>query len=237
MNTAREPNGLGSIAQTTRGETLGAQVRANLRSAIMAGKFVPGEKLTIRAVAAALGVSLTPAREALFNLAAEGVLETRANGSVHIPQLDADAVREIMVIRQSLEGAAAREAARNFDDAVIRKLQKINDGIIDADRKDDFRRLIDLNWRFHFTIYELSGMPYLVRLIEGCWLKTGSYLNVLYPHYSDYSTGIENHVRIIEAVIARDAEKLRRAIRRDISSVSKSLLAHISRGSSSNDQV
>lgn len=229
MSLTKVPAGLSDVLPTSRGETLGAQVRMNLRAAIMAGKFDPGEKLTIRAVAAALGVSLTPAREALYNLAAEGVLDLRANGSVHVPELDADGVREVMVIRQSLEGAAAREAAPNLDSDVIARLRELNDALIEADRNHDFRRLIDLNWRFHFTIYEQSRMPYLVRLIEGCWLKTGSYLNIIYPAYSDYSLGIDNHERIIEAVVERDADKLRQAIRRDIASIARPLLDAISR--------
>jgi DNA-binding GntR family transcriptional regulator len=106
---------LESFAPFERTETLGVRVREQLRHAIMAGLFKPGEKLTLRAVAASLGVSLTPAREALFNLAAEGVLELgETNGSIYVPRLDEEKLRELMKVRVSLEGLAAREATPNL---------------------------------------------------------------------------------------------------------------------------
>ena len=105
---------LATFSPVVKTETLGVRVREQLRHAIMAGLFTPGEKLTLRAVAASLGVSLTPAREALFNLVAEGILELGGNGSIYIPKLDGEAITELTKIRMSLESLAAREALPNL---------------------------------------------------------------------------------------------------------------------------
>ena len=220
-------NALKSIEPVERAETLGRKVRSQLRAAIMAGRFTPGEKLTIRAVASALDVSLTPAREALYNLAAEGVLDLRANGSVYVHELTETRISELAKIRIALEALAAREAARRISDAQIQEAEDLNSRLIKADRDRHYRKLIDLNWRFHFLIYGASGMPQLLRMIEGCWLMTGSYLNVIYPEFGKVDQGLRNHDRILKALKARDPERLAKAVRQDIEYATASLVAMI----------
>ena len=211
----------------TRVETLGNRVRDQLREAIMAGQFEPGQKLTLRAVAAALGVSVTPARDALYALGQEGVLDLRANGSVYVPDLSEANMVEISKIRIALEGLAAREAAHKLEDSEIDRIEEINEALVAADKVQDYNKLIPLNWQFHFSIYHGAGMPSLVRMIEGCWLKTGSYLNRLYPDFGDFSDGIRNHHRIVRELRARDAERLSLAIVTDINLSSEALVAQI----------
>jgi len=207
-----------------RKETLGTLVRGQLRSAIMAGQFMPGEKLTIRAVAKALNVSLTPAREALYNLVAEGALESRPNGTVCVPEIDEKRLIEITKIRINLEGLAAREAAAGLTTKIVRELEQINDKLIKADRDKDYTALRTLNWKFHFTIYEAAEMPQLSKMIEGCWLMIGSYLNVLYPEYGKVNVGIDIHREIIEAVKSKDPDRLEAAIAKDIRTASDWLI-------------
>lgn len=207
---------LESIAPVARKETLGVIVREKLRAALMAGRFQPGEKLTIRAVAGALDVSLTPAREALYNLLAEGVLESGPNGTIYVPELDEAKITELRKIRSDLEGRAAREALHNLSDKEIRQIVKINRAIEEADHTKEFNQLMDLNWQFHFGIYEAAQMPMLLRFIESCWLKMGSYLNVIYPDYGEVSMGIDRHTEICEALIRRDPDALSAAIIADI---------------------
>ncbi len=209
-------NALSGFAPVTRGETLAARVREELRSAIMAGRFQPGEKLTLRAVAAALDVSLTPAREALYNLASEGALEAGPNGSIYVPRLDRGRIAEIAKIRVALEGLAAREAAPRLDGNAIAEIVALNEALEQADGRGDYASLIRLNWAFHFRLYDGAGMPALRRMIESCWLMTGSYLNLIYPTFGLASTGIRNHREIIAALTARDAERLMAAVARDI---------------------
>lgn len=218
---------LDHLAPMDRPGTLAERAREQLRTAIMAGRFEPGAKLTIRSVAGALGVSLTPAREALYGLVSEGALDAGPTGTVVVPVLDEPRVRELLVIRRSLEGAAAREAIPNIGDAAIRALRDLNDRLVAADRAQDYKRLMALNWQFHFGIYREARMPTLVRMIETCWLKTGAYFNVLYPEYGESDQGLKNHAEIIAALEARDGARLSVAVRADIEMASRSLLAAI----------
>ncbi len=219
-----------SLTPVSRKETLATLVQNQLRSAIMAGRFAPGEKLTIRAVASALDVSLTPAREALYNLVSEGALEAAANGTVSIPQMDEARIREITKIRLSLEGLAAREAATKLDAAAIDEICGINDRLAAAHHARDYDTLRLLNWQFNFRLYEAADMPQLARMIENCWLMIGSYLNVIYPRFGEGDAGVRNHDDIIAAIRSRDADRLSAAVCHDIEYSSRCLLDMIRDG-------
>lgn len=218
------------LAPMDRPGTLADRAREQLRSTIMAGRFEPGQKLTIRSVAKALNVSLTPAREALYGLASEGALDSGPNGTVSIPVFDEERVRELLVIRRALEGAAAREAIVNISNDAIREISAINDQLVEANNSRNYKKLMWLNWRFHFQIYREARMPTLLRMIENSWLKTGAYLNVLYPVYGESDQGLHNHEDIISALEARDGEALAKAVRADIEMAAQALLAVISAG-------
>ncbi|MCO5155631.1 MAG: GntR family transcriptional regulator [Aquamicrobium sp.] len=218
---------LATFSPVVKTETLGVRVREQLRHAIMAGLFKPGEKLTLRAVAASLGVSLTPAREALFNLVAEGILELGGNGSIYIPKLDGEAITELTKIRMSLESLAAREALPNLTKKDVAEIKSLNERLVKADRDSNFKLLIEMNWAFHFKIYHASNMPFLVKTIESCWLRTGSYLNIIYPKFAETDRGVMNHAAIIHNIEKGDAEALAQAISRDIEFASQAFHAAV----------
>lgn len=218
---------LESLTPVGRSDTLAQKVRTQLKEAVMAGRFAPGEKLTIRSIAGALEVSLTPAREALYNLASEGVLELRPNGSVYVPELTVDRVEELTKIRVSLESLAAREAVRRATEAEVTAVAALNEALIARHEGHDYSALIALNWQFHFALYRASGMETLVRMIESCWLMTGSYLNVIYPEFAQVGEGISNHMQIVRALERRDADRVAAAITTDINLVSDALIGAI----------
>ena len=222
MNDALE-----SLTPIGRSDTLAQKVRTQMKEAVMSGRFAPGEKLTIRSIAGALDVSLTPAREALYNLASEGVLEMRPNGSVYVPELTLDKIIELTKIRVALESTASREAVRRMSDAEIAAVAALNDAIIAKHEAKEFGPLMALNWQFHFALYRASQMDMLVRMIESCWLMTGSYLNVLYPKFGEIGDGIANHQQIVRALERRDADRVAAAITADINLASDALIASI----------
>lgn len=212
-----------------RTETLGRRVRDQLKEAVMAGQFHPGQKLTIRSIAEKLGVSLTPVREALYQLASDGVLEMRANGSVYVPELTEAKIVELTKIRVVLEGLASREAVRHLSESEIDEIQSINNELIERDKERDYGELLILNWKFHFTIYAASKMDQLVRMIESCWLTNGSYLNMIYPEFGEVGEGINNHIQIVRALRARNADRVASAINTDINLAADALLNAIKR--------
>lgn len=212
---------------SARPESLGSRARGELKRAIMSGRFRPGEKITIRALAAALNISITPAREALANLVAEGVLDVAESGTISIPSLDKERVVELTRVRECLEGLAAREACKNLTEKDIEHLQRLHEKLVAANAERDFSLVIRLNWEFHFTLYRRAQMPLLLKMIEGCWLQAGSYLNSIYPAYGEMNDGIQNHQAILDAAVERKPARLAAAVVCDIDLAAQSLLSRL----------
>jgi DNA-binding GntR family transcriptional regulator len=196
--------------------SLRQQVYESLREALTAGRFAPGQKLTFRFVAGALAVSLTPVREAMRRLVAEGAFEMQPNRSVRVPLMTRAKILELRDIRLALEGLATANAALLAGRQQVAELRQIALEITSARRSGDSitdRRKIR---EFHFALYAIARQPTLLRVIEGLWLQTGPYMNLLYPDYVSGPRGHQGRTRIIRAVQAHDAAVARREIETDV---------------------
>lgn len=196
--------------------SLRQQVYASLREALTSGRFAPGQKVTFRYVAGVLGVSLTPVREAMRRLVAEGAFEMNPNRSVRVPLMTRDKVLELRDIRMELEGLAAAKAAIAATRNQIAEIRGAAREIIAARNRGDSATDRQKVREFHFAVYAAAGQPTLLRLIEGLWLQTGPYMNLLYPGFISSSRGPAGRLRLIAALQARDASGARREMENDI---------------------
>ena len=96
--------------------TLAEAAYERVAASLMEGGYVPGDSLATRTLAGQLGVSLTPAREAVLRLVSEGALELRNPRTIVVPTLSAQQFREIYCIRHALEPMAAKIAAHHLTD-------------------------------------------------------------------------------------------------------------------------
>lgn len=204
------------IGIVVRRDTLADQAYANLRRALMSGRLSPGEKLTVRGIASALSVSLTPAREAIGRLVSERALDVGANRTVTVPVVDAEEYKDLLDIRLMLEGRAAEEAAPHFGRREVARLEDVHQRMVAAIDADESKLALSLNEEFHFLIYRASNRPMLVSMIEGLWLRVGPLMNLLTPRYQRSYQGAKNHSSAIEAARTGDAAGLRRAIEKDL---------------------
>jgi DNA-binding GntR family transcriptional regulator len=196
--------------------SLRTQVYDSLRQALTAGRFIPGQKLTFRFIAGALGVSLTPVREALGRLVAEGAFEMQPNRSVRVPLMTRAKILELRDIRMAVEGLASAKAALAADKRQIAELRRVALAIATARSRGDSAADRQNVREFHFTLYAIAGQPTLLRVIEGLWLQTGPYMNLLYPDFISRPRGPQTRAHIIRALQARDAAAARREIENDI---------------------
>ncbi|MEY9142025.1 GntR family transcriptional regulator [Bradyrhizobium elkanii] len=199
-----------------RQSNLGELTYERLKEIIVTGSFPPNHKLTVRSVAAALGVSTTPARDALNRLLSEGAIVNEGPKTVVLPQLTLESLEEIAATRMALEGLAAERASSNAspsDLAALEGLQTVINAGLDA---GDYREVLRANREFHFLIYRLSGWPRLVGMIESLWLRVGPSLNELYPYFATNRVGVANHQAAMEGLRARDGAKVRAAMEQDI---------------------
>ena len=194
-----------------------ARIYDELRRALMAGAMQPGQVLSYRSLAEALGTSPMPVRDAVRRLITERALEARPNRTIAVPQLTAERVAEIYKIRISLEGLAAEEAAAHITDRDVAELKALESEMEAAQQAGAVRKYVDANWRFHFKIYRLSGLEQLIELIESLWLQIG-------PMINNQLAPFDHHNAAIKALEARDGAAARAAIAADLGESRETML-------------
>jgi DNA-binding GntR family transcriptional regulator len=200
-------------------DVLRDRVYVALSKALMSGRHAAGQKITIRALAAEYGTSLTPVREALRRLVAEGVLEGAANRSVYVPLMTSSIIRELRDIRIAVEGLAAARAAERISQKNASRLRKVAAELAVARSSGNIDLDVAKQAEFQFGVYRASDMPNLVRIIEGLWLRTGPYLRLLFPGYIATLPQRRGdwRKRLCAALDAHDPDAARREIEDDIS--------------------
>ncbi len=207
-----------------RNDTLSEQAYQRLHRALMTGGLLPEQVLTVRGLAEAYGVSLTPVREAIQRLVAERALIVENGRTIRVPRLDVETYREILKIRLELEPMAARDAAMRMDNTEMDRIEALAHLHREAIVARDAHRTLAANTDFHISIYRASQQPILTGLIESLWLRVGPTLNLLFPTYCGSLTGVEMHVDAVDALRRRDGEGLARAVRDDLTHGSRFLV-------------
>jgi DNA-binding GntR family transcriptional regulator len=197
-------------------EPLHDLAHSQLREALLAGRFEPGASLTLRALAESFGISITPVRDAVTRLVAQGVLQSGPRNSAMVPHLTASELRHITTVRCALEGRAAREAAGNPDPraraALAARLGTMRTLI--KDRK--LESYLDHHRKFHFEIYAMSNNPILVDMIENLWLRCGPALSFVIPRYVLSLKGSDHHTAALNGILKGAGELAEAAVVADI---------------------
>ncbi|MCP5072495.1 MAG: GntR family transcriptional regulator [Rhodobacteraceae bacterium] len=191
------------------------RVFRHLRSEIMHGEIVPGRALTIRGVATRFDVSMTPAREAVRRLTAEGALTLSKTGRVSTPSLSTERIEELAAIRALLEPELAARAQPRAHMALIERLQNINGTIDQMIAKNDAVGYIRANLEFHRTLYLRAQAPAMLAIVETVWLQMGPSMSALYARLQRPNAA-GNHRSAIAALRAGDEPGLKLAIRADV---------------------
>lgn len=212
-------------------QTLGARAYTQIADLMISGKLAPGEKLSLRTTADALGVSMTPVREAVARLVSDGALETTPNRAIRVPLMSVSQFRDLTRARIAIEGHAAAEAARNRSEQDIARLREADRafGAQRRLRRPDLAQAVELNKEFHFALYAAANSAVLMDIIRSLWLKAGPVLNLDLRANKDRiatSRAGEFHGAALAAVIARKPSAARDAIAEDISSAADFILAH-----------
>jgi DNA-binding GntR family transcriptional regulator len=198
-------------------------VYRGLRSRIMHGQIAPGQALTLRGVAAEYGVSMTPAREAVRRLSAEGALTLSSTGRVSTPELSSERIEELAALRSLIEVELASRALPRAHIALIDRLQTINGLISDDIARHDAVGYIRRNLEFHRALYLRAQAPAMLAMAETVWLQLGPTMRALYGRL-EHKEAPRYHRLIISALKAGDEPGLRLAVRSDVTQGLKMLV-------------
>ena len=196
-------------------KTLRETVYEQIRKSIIAAELLPGELISLRSLAARLGVSQMPVREALLQLERETVVVIESNKSIRVNKLESKELDEILWIRLTLEIMAAEKACELRPDTCLPRLEALIAEMWDAtDRpKEYFRK----NVKLHFKIYQLARSPNLLQIIDGLWARIGPYLNIqMIGLVHIQKVAMFCHESMVQALAERDKAKMRKAIKEDL---------------------
>ncbi len=186
-----------------------------LRDLVLFGDLAPGQPVTIQGLTARLDAGMTPVREAIRRLTAEGALEFQGNRRVCVPLLSADNISEIILARQWLDPHLTLRATERASLEDLERLTALDETLDAAITKGDLRAYLELNYRFHKHLYDIADAPILANLAEGLWLRFGPSLRVVCGRMGTQNLP-DKHKDMLDAMHARDAESAARAIREDV---------------------
>lgn len=196
-------------------QRLHEQTYDELRSAIMSAKFAPGDRLTVRGIAAELGVSAMPVRAAFIRLTAEKAVIQNANGTIEIPRMTRKHYHELISLRALLEGKAAELAAKKVTKDDIALLREIGDRLTRSALGGDATAYVVANRQFKFAVVRMAESPALEDLVQRLWVQVGPFMG-FYNTEVRAQADLDQHHQVIAALEARDGRKARKAIEKDI---------------------
>jgi len=186
-----------------------------IRNMILFGEVRPGQGVTILGLKDAVGAGVTPVREAIRRLTAEGALEALGNRRVCVPEISAQRVDEIYFARFAIEPKMAEIAAGKITDEEVAHLEMLDARIDDAIDRGDVEAYLEGNFRFHFALYDIAQTPILRKIATSLWLQFGPSHRVVSGRYGT-SNLPDKHSEALEALRQRDPEATAVAIREDI---------------------
>jgi len=186
-----------------------------LRDMILFGHLLPGQPVTIQGLIRDLGAGMTPVREAIRRLTAEGALLPQGNRRVAVPQLTPALLDQLAFVRLTVEPKLAELAGRHLTPDLIDRLEAIDDTVDQTIRAGAVSGYLEANHVFHFALYEASQAPILVDIARSLWLRFGPSLRVVCARYGA-SALPDRHEEALAAMRAGDSAALARAIENDI---------------------
>ena len=180
----------------------------SLRWLIVSGDLRPGQRVNQEEIAAQVGLSVAPVREALRVLEQEGQVTYLPRRGYFVTELQFEDLREIYELRAILEERAARRALPLLDEDA---LQRITQAAAECERAasiGDVAAELTANRNFHLAILDAPGQPHLMRIIRLLWDSTEAYRAMYYNSPEERAASLGAHDRILDAIGRRDGDSL-----------------------------
>lgn len=215
MSDLRSIN-LPSFAKRT---SLREHVADALRAAIVSGDMTPGEVYSAPTLAERFGVSATPVREAMLDLAKQGLIEVIPNKGFQVTRITDTELDEITEIRLMLEPPAAAKAALRATPADVAELTVLAREVVDAARDGDLIKHVDADRAFHGRLLEIGGNHRLVQIVYDLRDRTRLYGLANLAERGDLTATVEEHLTMCEYLAAGASEALADLVRTHIGHV------------------
>ena len=193
------------------------EVVDRLRDMIVQGELAPDTKLNERVLAAQLGISRTPLREAIKFLASEGLVELLPNRGAVVASLKAGKVKEIFTVLGALEALAGELVCRNATDADIAEIRALHYQMVAYHARGELAQYFRYNQQIHIRIVECAGNATLTQIYRGlnAHVRRARYMANL--SHERWDKAVREHEEILDALSARDSKRLQSLLRDHLS--------------------
>ena len=216
--------------------TLAEQTAEALRSRILGGTFASGERLVETKLAKQLQVSRGPVREALKQLAAEGLVREEPRRGTFVAAPTQEDARDLYDLRTAIEARAARLIIENADPAAIDALRAAVGALADAVRASDLKALVRSDYEFHETLCRVSGN----RRLHEVFVRNASVLRVLIHleeerFYVSFDEVERQHREVLAGIEEGDASRAEALIVEHLEGARDRLLKHLKEQAAATD--
>lgn len=187
--------------------SLTEKVYQNLRSDILSGTFRDREELRETALAKTYGVSRTPVREAIRQLALEGLVDTIPNRGAYVHNIHGKDVKDVYAIRSLLEGLAARWAVENITDEQIEAMEEVLYMSEYYRKKELWEQVYVCDNKFHDLMYAASGSHLLEHMLRTFHEYVQQVRKSALQDEKRAKSSFEEHAAILEAIKSRKANE------------------------------
>lgn len=200
-------------------ESLREQVERLIAARIVSGETPPGEVLTVPTLAGDFGVSATPVREAMLNLARRGFLRPIRNRGFQVTEVSADELHQLTDVRLLLEAPPMRRVAGAIDGALEKELRELADRIVAAGQNRRFDEYLEADTAFHLRVLAVTGNQKLVDTVRELRQQT-RLVGLVRLADSDtlVPTALE-HAELVDLLVAGDGEGAEALMRRHLGHV------------------
>ena len=195
---------------------LSQQVSRVVMKGLLDGRLQPGDRLVENDLANLLGVSRSPIREALAELAQSGVVVREMGKGSRIRRWTKQDLKDLFGVRSVLEGFAARLAAGRIDEKSRKAFEKIIARMRAAGGRNDFATMIELDLEFHLLLWRLAGNALLEQVLEGLSQQFRLFLTMNWKFHGGLSKVADNHVRLLDALLLHDPAEAEKAIQHHV---------------------
>lgn len=187
-----------------------------LREAILKGELKPGERLMELQLAAKLGVSRTPIREAIRMLEQEGLAVTVPRKGAEVAKMTEKDMEDVLVIRAALDQLAVELACDAITEEQLKKLQISGKNFENSLKTDNLKKLAQADVEFHEVIYEAAGNIKLVTMLNNLREQMYRYRVEYLKDDSKYPELIREHQAIMEGIRTKDKKHVSEVMKKHV---------------------
>ena len=175
-----------------------------LREAILKGELKPGERLMELQLAAKLGVSRTPIREAIRMLEQEGLAVTIPRKGAEVAKMTEKDMEDVLQIREALDELAAKIACEQISEEQLEELVATMHEFEESTKTDNVKKIAEADGKFHDIIYQSTGNPKLVNMLNNLREQMYRYRVEYLKDENNYPTLMKEHKDIVEGLVRKN---------------------------------